>query len=142
METQSGHNLHRMSLDNPGLEETSNGVQLTITRIERWVHVDKLYEVKTRMTGVLSSLRSQMGGLPMRGGESRQIFIEREYGDFRRLPGTQMDHPFRTTSRIGGFLSDQEQEELKEYAGKLDDMERRMAAMPPDQRQKMQQMNG
>ena len=131
-ELHGSDNVHRISLENPGFTETNDsGHQFTVNKMERWIHVDYLIEVKSRVSGTLAAQ-----------GENRALFIEREFGDFRRLPGTQMRHPFRTTSRIGGILSEEELEEMSEATESLDEIEQQMAAMSPRERQQMQQMLG
>jgi len=121
-----------LSIDNPGLTQTTDsGHQLTIDKLESWIHVDYLTEVKNRASGMLTYR-----------GETRALFIEEERGEFRWLPGTQMHHPFRTTNRVGGIFSEEELEEISEMAGSLDELEQQMAAMSPQQRQQMQQMMG
>ena len=126
------NSAHRLSIDNPGLTETMDGGrQFAVDTIERWIDVEYLAEIKTRVSGTLSYR-----------GETRALFIEKEFGDFRWLPGTQMHHPFRTTNRTGGLFTDEELEEMREAAESLDEFEQQMAAMSPRERQQMEQMMG
>jgi hypothetical protein len=123
---------YRLSLDNPGLiEEIDGGPQFQVDKIERWIHVDYLTDFKTRISGTLTDR-----------GETRALFIEKELGDFRWLPGTQRQHPFRTTNRVGGIFSEEQLEEMSEATESLDEIEQQMAAMSPAQRQQMEQMMG
>lgn len=132
VEEVGNNSAHRLSIDNPGLTETMDGGrQFVVDKIERWIHIEYLAEIKTRVSGTLNYR-----------GETRAIFIEKEFGDFRWLPGTQMHHPYRTTSRVGGIFTDEQLEEMSEATESLDEIEQQMAAMSPQDRQRMQQMMG
>lgn len=130
---QTGNNLaYRLTLDDPGLRESlESGQEFQVDRIQRLIHVDYLTDFKTRINGTLTDR-----------GETREVFMEREFGDFRWLPGTQLYYPFRSTSRIGGILNEEEMEQMSEAAESLDEVERQMAAMSPRERQQMEQMMG
>jgi hypothetical protein len=146
VEAVGNHSAYRLAIDNPGLTEmTDDGHHFTVNKIERWIHLDLLLEVKTRISGVVSELRSQSrnrrSGPPARG-EGQEIVIEQEFGDFRRLPGTQMWHPFRETTRVGGVLSKKDRKQMSEAAKSLDEIEQQMAGMSPEDRLAMEQMMG
>lgn len=88
-------------------------------------------------------LKQRMVGTANVDGETRDFFIEIEYSDFRNPPGCgDLIEPYRKTMRMGGMLSEEEQEEMEEARAQMAEFERELAAMPAQQRQMMERMMG
>jgi hypothetical protein len=77
------------------------------------------------------------------GGEMRPITIEREDRDYRKVPGCgDMYEPFASVMRLGGAMTPEQEKQLAEAAGQLEELESQMASMPPSQREMMEKMMG
>lgn len=80
----------------------------------------------------LKELGMQMDGVLTDEAGARNISIETRYSDFRPVEGTPLYEPFRQTFRAQGMLSEQERREM---ASQLPELEKQVASMPASQRQ-------
>jgi len=113
------------------ISEKVNGEEITIDTISLWIDAEKYVPLKMRMNGVATQ-----------EGKSREIFIERFDQDYRTVPGSKLYLPHHNVMRVGGVLGPKEQKEMEEGRKKLDDLDRQLASMPPDQRASVEKMMG
>lgn len=97
-----------------------------------WVDPDNLVILKHRFEGVAQA-----------DGQSREFFIEVANSDYRRPPGCDdMYEPYRQVVRMGGMLDAAQMAEMEEAQRQLEQFERELASMPPQQRQMVENMMG
>lgn len=131
-ESVNGRPAHRLALFNVNLkQQTDDGQVATIRHMGKWVDAEHFGEVKMRMEGIVED-----------GNETREFFMERELTDYRMVPNTTMNHPYREVLRMGGMLGPEELAELKEAEAKMAEFEQQMASMPASQRAMMERMMG
>ncbi len=80
----------------------------------------------------LKELGMQMDGVLTDEAGAREITIEARYSDFRPVEGSRLYEPFRQTFRAQGMLTEQERREI---ASQLPELEKQVASMPASQRQ-------
>jgi len=117
-----------------GLDYTqvSNGQSSTIRSMKLLVDAERHVPLYMKMEGDFSD-----------GGETRPITIEREDRDYRKVPGCgDMYEPFNSVMRLGGAMTPEQEKQLAEAAGQLEELESQMASMPPSQREMMEKMMG
>jgi hypothetical protein len=74
--------------------------------------------------------------------DGQAFFVETVNSDFRRVPGTELCEPYKTTMRIGGIMDDEQMAQLAESREQLAEMEAQLRAMPANQREMMENMLG
>ena len=87
-------------------------------------------------------LKHRMDGIASMDGESREFFIENSNLDYRQVPGSDMYMPYKRISRMGGVLDDKQKAELVEAQKQLEEFDKQLAAMPPEQRKMVEGMMG
>ena len=96
-----------------------------------WIEVDTYAILKHRMDGIAS-----------KGSKSRAFYIENANEDYRQVPGSDMYMPYKHVMRMGGVMDEKQMAEMKEAQKQLEDFDKEMAAMPPDQRKMVEDMMG
>lgn len=96
-----------------------------------WIRPGKYVIVKHRIDGVASA-----------EGQTRDFFIESNYSDFRDVPGSNLYEPYRRTMRMGGMLDDEQKAEMEEARKQLEEFDRQLASMSPQERQMVENMMG
>lgn len=118
--------------DRPRFQRTQAGAAtFTINSVDLWIDSEYLVDRKMRMEGVMTE-----------NGQSKDIFLEQEYLDYRNVPDSALYEPYRHVMRAGGMLTEAQQAELAEAQEKLAEFEQEMANMPPEQRAMMERMMG
>ena len=117
--------------DNLNIVEKSGGEELEIQAISLWIDAAKQVPLKMRMEGVAKQ-----------GKSAREIVIERLDEDYRTVPGSKLYMPFRNLMRMQGVLSPEQEKQLKDARKQLDDFDKQLAAMPPEQRAQGERMAG
>lgn len=116
-----------------GLDRTEevDGQRFTLDAFSLWVDAEMYVPLRMKMDGVATG-----------DGESRPISIERVEADYRQVPGSNMYESYRQTVRIGGMMTPAQEAEMREAGEQMAELERQMAAMPPEQRAMMERMMG
>ncbi len=117
--------------DKLNIVEKSGGEELEIQAISLWIDAEKHVPLKMRMEGVATQ-----------GKSSREIVIERLDQDYRIVPGSKLYLPYRNQMRIEGVLSPEQQKQMEDARKQLDDFDKQLAEMPPDQRAQVERMAG
>ncbi|HNP63993.1 MAG TPA: peptidoglycan-binding domain-containing protein [Woeseiaceae bacterium] len=102
-----------------------------INTIELWIDTEYFVRRKMRMEGVMTD-----------EGQSRDVFFEQAFQDYRNVPDSYLYMPYRKVMRAGGVLTEAQRRELAEAQEQLEEFEQQMAAMPASQRQMMERMMG
>lgn len=96
-----------------------------------WIEVDTYALLKHRMDGIAT-----------KGRKSREFYIENANEDYRVVPGSNMYMPYKRVMRMGGVMNEKELKDLKKVQKQLEEFDKELAAMPPDQRKMMEDMMG
>jgi hypothetical protein len=83
-----------------------------------------------------------MDGIASKGSESRDFYIENVNADYRVVPGSNMYMPYKRVMRMGGVMNEEQMAELKEAQKQIEEFDKELAAMPPDQRKMVEGMMG
>lgn len=110
---------------------TGDGGEMVIQDLDLWIDERNCVPIKFTMAGTHTS-----------GGKTQPVTIERVNSQYRAVPGSRMYEPFRQVMRIQGAMTEAQQKELRESQAKLEDLERRLAQMPPSQRDMILQRMG
>lgn len=113
------------------LVDEVDGEEITIHTMNLWIDAVKYVPVKVRIDGTVTQKR-----------KSRAFFIERLDQDYRTVPGSQLYMPYRNVMRMGGVLGPKEQKEMEDARKKLADFDAQLAAMPPEERARVEGMMG
>lgn len=128
----NGESAYLLAMNNLGLSEpTDDGGVVNIDEVKTWIGTSHFKQIAVLWSGTWEQ-----------DGESRDIFIGEINSDFKKVPGSKMIHPYKTTTVMGGFLNEEQQQQIQEAARQLEDFEQQLAEMPPDQRRMMQNMMG
>lgn len=103
--------------------EEADGREITINAISLWIDAEKYVPLKMRMDGVMTQ-----------GRESQDIFIERLDDDYRTVPESKLYMPYRNVMRMAGLLGPKERKEMEEARKQLEDFDKQLASMSPEQR--------
>lgn len=93
-------------------------------------------------TDTYAILKHRMDGIATKGRESREFYIENANEDYRQVPGSNMYMPYKRVMRMGGVMNEKELAELKKAQKQLEEFDKELAAMPPDQRKMVEDMMG
>lgn len=132
--TESVEGVSTQHLRTTGLAQrhaTGDGGEVVIQDLDLWIDDRNCVPIKLTMTGTHTS-----------GGTAQPVKIERVNSLYRAVPGSRMYEPFRQVMRIQGAMTEAQQQELRESQAKLEDLERRLAQMPPGQRDMIMQRMG
>jgi len=110
-------------------QHTEDGQAFTIRTATFWVDTAEYVPLKFRMEGVATS-----------GGEQRELVIEKEDQDYRRVGSLYL--PYRQVMRIAGMMNAEQEAKMREAQQQMAQMEVQMAQMPESQRQMMMNMMG
>jgi len=120
------------SLDLNHVQAIEGGGQFTTKNLRLAVDAEKNVPLRMEIQGVMA-----------KGGETRQVTIVREDSDYRTVPGCgSMYKPFRSVMRMAGMMSAEEQAEMRKAQAQMADMEKQLAAMPPEQREMLMRQMG
>lgn len=98
--------------------------QVTINSMTMWVDAERYVPLRLVMKG---DMRAE--------GETRPISIERDDMDYQTPAGCgDLLRPMRSVMRIGGMMTPEQQEQMKEAQGQMAEFEKQMAQMPEAQR--------
>jgi hypothetical protein len=127
-----GRRVGELGADNLGFSESSGSQQVSCDSMRMLVdaeeHVPLLFKMNCTVT---------------EGRETRQMSIEREDRDFRKVAGCgDLYEPFSSVMRIGGAMTPEQEAELAQASKQLKEFEAQMASMPAAQRQMMESMMG
>ncbi len=117
--------------DKLNIVEKSNGEELEIQAISLWIDAQKYVPLKMRMEGVARE-----------GKNSREIVIERLDESYRTVPGSKLYMPYRNIVRMQGVLTPEQKKQMEDARKQLDDFDKQLAEMPPDQRAQVERMAG
>jgi hypothetical protein len=87
-------------------------------------------------------VRHRMIGEMTENGQTREFSIDVRYSDFREVPGCDLYEPYRREMRMGGMLNEEQMAQMAEARQQLEEFERQMASLPPDQRAMAERMMG
>jgi len=110
---------------------TQDGGEMVIETLDLWIDDRQCVPMKFTMAGRHTS-----------GGKTQPVTIERIDSLYRAVPGSKMYEPHRQVMRIQGALTEAQQKELRESQARLEDLDRRLAQMPPAQRDMVMQRMG
>lgn len=110
---------------------TSNGGEMVIEKLDLWIDDRNCVPMKFTMAGTHTS-----------DGKAQPVTIERVNSQYRAVAGSKMYEPFRQVMRIQGAMTAAQQQELRQSQAKLEDLERRLAQVPPAQRDMIMQRMG
>lgn len=133
----AGRPTHKIAVEDLGGQPGSvfqpepGGPKLTVTSASKWIDAEYFVPRKLRLEGIIEA-----------DGQSREFFLEKLEQDYRNVPDSSLYEPYRTVLRMGGMLSPEQQAEMRESQGKLDEFERRMASMSPAERALTMRMMG
>lgn len=113
------------------VHETDDGITVEMDSMSVWIDPEQFTRRKIRFEGTLES-----------DGEPEPFFLEKEFDDFRYVPGTILYEPYREVLRMGGMLGPEEQAKLAEAQQKVNEYEAELAAMPAAKRKLMERMMG
>jgi hypothetical protein len=118
--------------DNLNQVQPTEGGTFTLNTAKIWIDEAENVPLRMRMEGVLEQ-----------DGQTRNITVERDDGDYRKVPGCgDFYEPFSTVMRMSGMLSDAERAELEASKGQLEEMQRQLEQMPKSQRDMVMQQMG
>lgn len=127
-----GRPAYRLEMDDLNVSQTTgDGAQIDFHSAAVWIDEEYFVRRKLRMEGVMNA-----------EGESREFFLESLDQDYRNVPGSQLYEPYRTVLRTGGMITPEQQREMQDAMAQLEDFDRQMAEMPPDQRAMVERMMG
>lgn len=104
---------------------------VAIHSIDLWIDAEYFVDRKLRMEGVMTE-----------NGQSRDVFMEQEWQDYRNVPNSTLYEPYKRVMRAGGILTEAQQAELAEAQTQLAQYEREMASMPAAERAMVESMMG
>lgn len=104
---------------------------VAIHSIDLWIDAEYFVDRKLRMEGVMTE-----------NGQSRDVFLEQEWQDYRNVPNSALYEPYKRVMRAGGILTEAQQAELAEAQTQLAQYEREMASMPAAERAMVESMMG
>lgn len=110
-------------------QPTEDGETFTIRTATFWVDTAEYVPLKFRMEGVATS-----------GNEQRELVIEKEDQDYRRVGSLYLS--YRQVMRIAGMMNAEQEAQMLEAQQQMAQMEQKMAQMPESQRQMMMNMMG
>lgn len=113
------------------VEKSSDGEELEVHAISLWIDAEKYVPLKMRMEGVARQ-----------GKNSREIVIERLDQNYRTVPKSKLYMPYRNIVRMQGVMTPEQQKQMADARKQLDDFDRQLAEMPPDQRAQVERMAG
>lgn len=87
-------------------------------------------------------LRAQLTGTADSGGDTRDVTIDIGMSDYREVPGSDMYEAYQQRLIMTGMLDPEQQAQLQQAQGQLEELEQQMASMPASQRQMMENMMG
>lgn len=118
--------------DGLNMSQVSNGQEMNCQSMEMLIDTEWYVPVYFKMNCSVAD-----------GGETRQMSIERDTSDFRTVPGCgSYREPFRAVMRIGGVMTPEQQAQMAEASVQLEEFEKQLASMPPEQRKMMEGMMG
>lgn len=102
----------------------SGDSQTTINSMTMWVDAERYVPLRLIMEGDMRA-----------DGETRPISIERDDMDYQSAAGCgQLYKPMRSIMRIGGMMTPEQQEQMKEAQVQMAQFDKQMAQMPESQR--------
>ena len=131
LDTVDGRTAHKVRADNLNLVESFEGQEFHFNSVSQWIDAEYFVPRKMRIEGTVHA-----------DGESREFFLEKLQSDYRNVPNSSLYEPYREVMRMGGMISPEQQAEMREAQGQIEDYERQIAGMPPDQRAMMERMVG
>ncbi|MFC2950644.1 peptidoglycan-binding domain-containing protein [Marinicaulis aureus] len=131
-ETIEGYQTDRISIDGLSFKQTADdGSEVMIERLDVWLDPKFHKRRKMRMEGVIKQ-----------DGEIREIFIERENRDYRRVGSSVMYEPYMEIVKVGGVMDEKQKKELAKAQKQLEELDKKLASMPASQRAMMENMVG
>jgi hypothetical protein len=110
--------------DNLNYTDGSGDSEVTIDSVTMWVDAERFVPLSLVMQG---DMRAE--------GETRPITIERDDMDYQSPPGCgKLYKPMRSVMRIGGMMTPEQQQQMKEAQVQMAEFEKQMAQMPEAQR--------
>jgi hypothetical protein len=111
---------------------TSEGdAQMVIDDVDLWIDSQECVPLKMTMAGTMTAQ-----------GQTRPMTIERIDADYRSVPGSRMYEPFRQVMRMKGVMTPEQEREMAKAQAQLADMEKRLAQLPPGQRDMIMKQMG
>ena len=127
-----GRRVGELGADNLDFSESSGPQQISCDSMRMLVDAEDYVPLLFKMNCTVTE-----------GRETRQMSIEREDRDFRKVAGCgDMYEPYSSVMRIGGVMTPEEEAELAKASKQLKEFEAQMASMPDAQRQMMESMMG
>ena len=127
-----GHgNAFHLRSDDINQVQSSDGQEFTIQTMNVWVDDAEYVPLKMRMEGTAEV-----------DGQTRDIFVEQHWSDYRKVPDSKMYESYKQLMRMGGVLTPKEEAQMLEAKEKMAEFEAQMASMPDSQRKMMESMMG
>jgi len=105
--------------------------QMVIDDVDLWIDTRECVPLKMTMAGTMTAQ-----------GQTRSMTIERIDADYRNVPGSRMYAPFRQVMRMKGVMTPEQEREMAKAQAQLADMEKRLAQLPPGQRDMIMRQMG
>ncbi len=130
-ESIDGRSAFHLKTSDINQTQEADGQEFTIQTLNFWVDTSEYVPLKMRMEGIAKV-----------DGETRPIFVEQYWADYRNIADSDMYESFLQTMRMGGVLGPKEQAQMAEAQKQMAEFEKQLASMPASQRQMMEKMMG
>jgi hypothetical protein len=130
-ETVDGRDAFHLRAEGLDRTEVVDGQQFTFQTVSLWVDAAEYVPLRTRIDGVATA-----------DGQSRPVTIENLERDYRTVAGSRMYEPYARVMRMTGMLDDAQRAEMAKAQQQMAETERKLAQMPPAQRQMVMNQMG
>jgi hypothetical protein len=130
-ETVDGRDAFHLRAEGLDRTEVVDGQQFTFQTVSLWVDAAEYVPLRTRIEGVATA-----------DGQSRPVTIENLERDYRTVAGSRMYEPYARVMRMTGMLDDAQRAEMAKAQQQMAETERKLAQMPPAQRQMVMNQMG
>ncbi len=121
--------FHLRATDLNYSQPAEDGQEFIVNTVSLWIDTRQYVTLKLRMDGIA-----------LQDGRPREMYIEKIDTDYRAVG--PLYESYRQTMRMGGILDPTQEAELVESKIQLEELEARMASMPPGQKTMMEGLIG
>ena len=130
-EMVAGFEARHLRADGLARTQTVNGDRFTLHSADLWVDVERSVVLRMRFEGEMES-----------SGEKQPVVVERADRDHRSVAGSDLLEPFHQVFTLQGLMTEAQQAEMREASAQLEELELRMAEMPPSQQEMLRRQMG
>jgi hypothetical protein len=123
-QTVDGRQAFHLRAEDLKQTQQADGQTFVMDDADIWIDAQEYVPLRSKITGTATS-----------EGETRPIVIESESTDYRRVSGSTMYEPYRQAVRLGGLMTPEQEQQMREASAKLSEMDAQLAQMPESQRQ-------